>query len=481
MDSLRTDSPLTRRVVRSFLQFLSSVQAAPGVDSEGIEVAAQCLSEVFKLNQQHDGDDDNSPLLSLPDLFKLHTSSSSSSSGLLVQPQASSDRVMADAAVDAPMPECPSSPPPSSSSLESPAFGFDENMANMNVVKASKPTLFVLFLWLKYKAEVNLFENLHSFKVEEASDLISWLLLDNLFLCFGHCAYRQCIGIPMVSLKGGANLLAYVVMAGNASMKERRFVEAIQFYTLALSLCGNNAIFYANRAAAHSEVNKFAEAIADCENAIRIDPKYSKAYSRLGWVYHAQGRFQEAIEKGFQKALDLDPNNATAKENLMAAQQKLAEQHRGQSHQQQEPEQPSQNPFGQVRGGGIPGFGGAMPGNVQLPPEMANLISGIMNLAAQYSRRQQQQENNTQFGAAAGDESPENGVEHDHDHDHDAAAADDDDIQINTNINFTVNGQELPPEIAGLMGSVLQMFSGVNGAPAGSNHPTTPDPPGGAI
>jgi hypothetical protein len=124
------------------VDFVMAVQAAPGVDSEGIEVAAQCLSEVFKLHQKHDGDDDNSPLLSLPDLFKLHTSSSS---GLLVQPQATSDRVMADAAVDAPMPECPSYPPPSSSSLDSPAFGFNENVANMNVVKASKPTLFVLY------------------------------------------------------------------------------------------------------------------------------------------------------------------------------------------------------------------------------------------------------------------------------------------------------------------------------------------------
>ncbi len=124
------------------VDFVMAVQAAPGVDSEGIEVAAQCLSEVFKLNQQHDGDN-NSPLPSLPDLFKLHTSSSSS--GLLVQPQASSDRVMADAAVDVPMPECRSSPPPSSSSLDSPAFGFNENVANINVVKASKPTLFVLY------------------------------------------------------------------------------------------------------------------------------------------------------------------------------------------------------------------------------------------------------------------------------------------------------------------------------------------------
>ncbi len=63
------------------------------------------------------------------------------------------------------------------------------------------------FLWLKNKEEINLFENLHSFKVVEASDLISLLdfLLDNLFLCFGHCAYRQCIGIPM-----GTNCVVYL-------------------------------------------------------------------------------------------------------------------------------------------------------------------------------------------------------------------------------------------------------------------------------
>jgi hypothetical protein len=62
-----------------------------------------------------------------------------------------------------------------------------------------KTALNLRFLWLKNKAEINLFENLHSFKVAEASDLISWLdfLLDNFFLCFGQGVYRQCIGIPM--------------------------------------------------------------------------------------------------------------------------------------------------------------------------------------------------------------------------------------------------------------------------------------------
>jgi hypothetical protein len=70
-----------------------------------------------------------------------------------------------------------------------------------------KTALNFRFLWLKNNAEINLFENLHSFKVAEASDLISWLdfLLDNLFLCFGQGVYRQCIGIPM-----GTNCAVYL-------------------------------------------------------------------------------------------------------------------------------------------------------------------------------------------------------------------------------------------------------------------------------
>jgi hypothetical protein len=64
-----------------------------------------------------------------------------------------------------------------------------------------KTALNFRFLWLKNKAEINLFDNLHSVKVAEASDLISCLdfLLDNLFLCFGQGVYRQCIGIPMAT------------------------------------------------------------------------------------------------------------------------------------------------------------------------------------------------------------------------------------------------------------------------------------------
>ncbi|CAK9180678.1 unnamed protein product [Ilex paraguariensis] len=50
MEKLKTDSPLSRRIVLSFLDFLDSVEAAPGVDVEGLEVAKECLAEVFQID-----------------------------------------------------------------------------------------------------------------------------------------------------------------------------------------------------------------------------------------------------------------------------------------------------------------------------------------------------------------------------------------------------------------------------------------------
>lgn len=55
------------------------------------------------------------------------------------------------------------------------------------------------------------------------------------------------------------------------------------------------------RAAAYTQINRYDEAIEDCLKSIEIDPSYSKAYSRLGLVYYAQGKYDEALSKGFLK------------------------------------------------------------------------------------------------------------------------------------------------------------------------------------
>jgi hypothetical protein len=65
-----------------------------------------------------------------------------------------------------------------------------------------KTALNFRFLRLKNKAEMNLFENLHSFKVVEASDLISWLdfLLDNLFLVLVRVFIDNALVSPWVQI-----------------------------------------------------------------------------------------------------------------------------------------------------------------------------------------------------------------------------------------------------------------------------------------
>ncbi|PKU36534.1 small glutamine-rich tetratricopeptide repeat-containing protein beta [Limosa lapponica baueri] len=69
---------------------------------------------------------------------------------------------------------------------------------------------------------------------------------------------------------------------GNNHMEEENYGAAVDCYTRAIELDPNNAVYYCNRAAAQSKLDNYSEAIKDCERAIAIDPKYSKAYGRMG-------------------------------------------------------------------------------------------------------------------------------------------------------------------------------------------------------
>ena len=65
-------------------------------------------------------------------------------------------------------------------------------------------------------------------------------------------------------------------------MKNERYQDAVECYTKALGLDSSNAVYYSNRAAAYSKLEDHVRAIQDCEQAVGIDPGYSKAYGRMG-------------------------------------------------------------------------------------------------------------------------------------------------------------------------------------------------------
>ncbi|CAI7761753.1 unnamed protein product [Closterium sp. NIES-53] len=109
-------------------------------------------------------------------------------------------------------------------------------------------------------------------------------------------------------------------------------------------------------------MGNYMEAAADSRRAVAVDPRYSKAYSRLGHAFMALGRHHEAIEEGFKKALELDPSNAAHKENLKH------HHHPHPPHQHHPTPPPFAFPGGMQFGGfpmpamGIPGMG--VPGMV---------------------------------------------------------------------------------------------------------------------
>ncbi|KAM6188132.1 small glutamine-rich tetratricopeptide repeat-containing protein beta-like [Sarcoramphus papa] len=107
---------------------------------------------------------------------------------------------------------------------------------------------------------------------------------------------------------------------GKNYMKEENYGAAVDCYTRAIELGPKNAV--CNRAAAQSKLNNYSEAIKDCESAIAIDPKYSKAYGRMGLALASVNKYEEAVTS-YQKALDLDSENDSYKLNLKIAEQKL--------------------------------------------------------------------------------------------------------------------------------------------------------------
>jgi len=260
-----------RSLVFSFLEFLSQQSSSEGslvVDSEGLEVAQQCLGEAFGLdiNNQEQKQQYSIEPLSLLQVFSSALAEKQNKVNVSGIPDELVDKWVAFEQV-----------------LTNQGFfkGTENNPAEKNVRLEMAKQGFLK----KYSVETEKQDD--SAALEEAE-----------------------------KHKG----------EGNALLSEGKTEEAIVSYSKAIALNSNNAVYYANRAAAHSRLGKHSEAILDCKRAIDVDPSYSKAYSRLGLSLFSLGKYQEAIDLGYKKCLELDPNNITAQESLSLCQEKLGEQ-----------------------------------------------------------------------------------------------------------------------------------------------------------
>uniref|UniRef100_A0A673WE27 Small glutamine-rich tetratricopeptide repeat-containing protein alpha n=1 Tax=Salmo trutta TaxID=8032 RepID=A0A673WE27_SALTR len=179
---------------------------------------------------------------------------------------------------------------------------------------------------------------------------------------------------------------------GNDQMKVEKFGAAVEFYSKAIAINPQNAVYYCNRAAAYSKLGNYAGAVQDCELAIGIDPNYSKAYGRMGLALASLNKHIEAVGY-YKKALELDPENDTYKSNLKIAEQKM--------------ETPSptggmggvdlagllSNPgfMNMVIGPGLAGLGAGPAAGVGVGGAGPGDISGLIQAGQQFAQQMQQQ------------------------------------------------------------------------------------------
>lgn len=88
---------------------------------------------------------------------------------------------------------------------------------------------------------------------------------------------------------------AEITKAGNEHYKKGEFVEALKFYDRAVEMCPGNASCWSNRAASFMGLERLKDAVRDFEEAIRINPSYTKAHHKLSGLYLRLGQIEPAM------------------------------------------------------------------------------------------------------------------------------------------------------------------------------------------
>ncbi|KAK9919971.1 hypothetical protein M0R45_028541 [Rubus argutus] len=104
---------------------------------------------------------------------------------------------------------------------------------------------------------------------------------------------------------------------GNEYFKQKKFKEAIDCYARSIAL-SPTAVAHANRAMSYIKIKRFQEAEDDCTEALNLDDRYIKAYSRRATARKELGKLKESYEDA-EFALRLEPHNQEIKKQYAEA------------------------------------------------------------------------------------------------------------------------------------------------------------------
>lgn len=179
---------------------------------------------------------------------------------------------------------------------------------------------------------------------------------------------------------------------GNAALAKKEYQAAVDYYTQALEICPLNPIYLSNRAAAYSAMSQHEFAKNDAELATATDPKYTKAWSRLGLAKYALGDAKGAME-AYKQGIDAEGNGGSdaMKKGYETAKRKVEEQEQDGELDTAAGQESARGPGGAggmpdlsalagMLGGGGAG-GGGMPdlGSLMQNPMMRQMAQNLMS------------------------------------------------------------------------------------------------------
>jgi tetratricopeptide (TPR) repeat protein len=118
----------------------------------------------------------------------------------------------------------------------------------------------------------------------------------------------------LVAVSAAADDALFYNRRGNAYMYRHDYDRAIADFNQAIRLDPEYAKAYNGRGATYFRKGDYDRAMSDYDRAIRLDPKYAVTYVNRGYVHEKKRDYRRAIAD-YDQALKLDPNNAFARVN----------------------------------------------------------------------------------------------------------------------------------------------------------------------
>lgn len=105
----------------------------------------------------------------------------------------------------------------------------------------------------------------------------------------------------------------------NKAFSSHDFPTSARLYSEALAKNPHDPILWCNRAYARMKLEEYGYALSDASQAIKLDPRYAKAYYRRATCYMQILKFQAAVAD-FKKVLAIEPKNELVRSQMVSTQ-----------------------------------------------------------------------------------------------------------------------------------------------------------------